>query len=203
MIGCSISRTVNFTFQTDLQSIEVHAFHAKVAHTSVVDEDWFVAWGFQAYCKGFSMGEADLLHVATGLVPISFSMAIISHDSLTKHKVSLIESGLLRCQKRRSSLRAAHKFILFVRRKRARRWTRRGLERRRQGALTGEAWTRATETGRVDERSMDSGEERRGSLRAGAERRSMDDASRLEESIAAMALYLDCRSFACAIYFLE
>lgn len=149
------------------------------------------------------MGEADLLHVATGLVPISFSMAIISHDSLTKHKVSLIESGLLRCQKRRSSLRAAHKFILFVRRKRARRWTRRGLERRRQGALTGEAWTRATETGRVDERSMDSGEERRGSLRAGAERRSMDDASRLEESIAAMALYLDCRSFACAIYFLE
>ena len=74
------------------------------------------------------MGEADLLHVATGLIPISFSMAIMSHDSLTKHKVSLIESGVYLVHAAQVS------------------------------AALDKTWSRAAGTGCIDEQSMDSGD---------------------------------------------
>ena len=80
MIGCSTSRTVNFTFQTDLQVLifslskcrlfiqRLHTFPSRtnidLSHEAI-----------RPIAIIFFEDEADLLHGANSLVPISFSKA--------------------------------------------------------------------------------------------------------------------------------
>ena len=88
------------------------------------------------------MDEADLLHVATGLIPISFSMAIISHDSLTKHKVSLIEWSI-EMPKEEELIKSCSQVYL--------------VRAAQASAAVDKTWTRAAKKGRVDGQSMDLG----------------------------------------------
>ena len=143
--GSSISRS-DWSSGTDLQSIQVQAFNSKVAHFSVVDKDWFIAWGLQAYCKHFLRGRGWL--VAWGNQPgtnvfLKAYEAIMQSTAHWRNKVSQIKSGQSRYQNGRSSTRAAHNFILF--------------RAAQMSAASDKSLTRATETGRDDGRSMECG----------------------------------------------